>query len=160
MHWRPRLLALSTSLLVGACSPPMRSAPTSSTATSASRGSEELTGQSHPMDSKPAPNWWARNWKWLVPAGCLIGVAGVEGFIALIVGLVFGLIKSTTPYQQALARAQGVQGQRHAVCAGPPERRHLDLLHPDAPAQRRRWPHQPAAALALRAAQYSATGAA
>ncbi|MBW4530201.1 MAG: cytochrome c oxidase assembly factor 1 family protein [Aphanothece saxicola GSE-SYN-MK-01-06B] len=58
------------------------------------------------MDSKPAPNWWARNWKWLVPAGCLTGVAGLAGFIALIVGLVFGLIKSTTPYQQALARAQ------------------------------------------------------
>ncbi len=58
------------------------------------------------MDSKPAPNWWARNWKWLVPAGCLTGVAGVAGFVALIVGLVFGLIKSSTPYQQALARAQ------------------------------------------------------
>ncbi|MCP9829085.1 MULTISPECIES: cytochrome c oxidase assembly factor Coa1 family protein [unclassified Synechococcus] len=58
------------------------------------------------MDSKPAPNWWARNWKWLVPAGCLTGVAGLAGFIALIVGLVFGLIKSTTPYQQALAKAQ------------------------------------------------------
>lgn len=58
------------------------------------------------MDSKPAPSWWARNWKWLVPTGCLTGVAGLAGFIALIVGLVFGLIKSTTPYQQALARAQ------------------------------------------------------
>ncbi len=58
------------------------------------------------MDSKPAPNWWARHWKWLVPAGCLTGVAGLAGFIALIVGLVFGLIKSTTPYQQALAKAQ------------------------------------------------------
>ncbi|MCP9786539.1 cytochrome c oxidase assembly factor Coa1 family protein [Cyanobium sp. N5-Cardenillas] len=58
------------------------------------------------MGSKPAPSWWARNWKWLVPAGCLTGLAGVAGFIALIVGLVFGLIKSTTPYQQALAKAQ------------------------------------------------------
>ncbi len=58
------------------------------------------------MDSKPAPNWWARNWKWLVPAGCLTGVVGVAGFIALIVGLVFGLIKSSTPYQQALEQAQ------------------------------------------------------
>jgi hypothetical protein len=58
------------------------------------------------MDTKPAPNWWARNWKWLVPAGCLTGVAGVAGVIALIVSLVFGLIKSSTPYKQALARAQ------------------------------------------------------
>lgn len=29
------------------------------------------------MDSKPAPNGWARHWKWLVPAGCLTGVAGL-----------------------------------------------------------------------------------
>ncbi len=58
------------------------------------------------MDTKPAPNWWTRNWKWLVPAGCLTGVAGVVGFIALIISLVFGLIKSSTPYRQALARAQ------------------------------------------------------
>ncbi|MCP9885805.1 hypothetical protein KBY97_11825 [Synechococcus sp. ATX 2A4] len=58
------------------------------------------------MKTKPAPNWWTRNWKWLVPAGCLTGLAGLAGFIALITGLVFGLIKSSTPYKQALARAQ------------------------------------------------------
>lgn len=58
------------------------------------------------MDSKPAPSWWARHWKWLVPAGCLTGLVGVAGFIALIVSLVFGLLKSTTPYKEALAKAQ------------------------------------------------------
>jgi hypothetical protein len=58
------------------------------------------------MDSKPPPGWWARHWKWLVPAGCLTGLAGVAGSIALIVGLVFGLLKSTTPYKEALAKAQ------------------------------------------------------
>jgi hypothetical protein len=41
-----------------------------------------------------------------VPAGCLAGLAGIAGFIALIVSLVFGLLKSTTPYREALARAQ------------------------------------------------------
>lgn len=41
-----------------------------------------------------------------MPAGCLTGLAGVAGFIALIVSLVFGLLKSTTPYKEALARAQ------------------------------------------------------
>ncbi len=58
------------------------------------------------MDSKPAPDWWVRNWTWLVPAGCLTGVVGVAGFIALIVSLLFGLLRSSTPYRQALARAQ------------------------------------------------------
>jgi hypothetical protein len=58
------------------------------------------------MESKPAPDWWARNWKWLVPAGCLTAVVGVTGFLALIVSLVFGLLRSSTPYRQALARVQ------------------------------------------------------
>jgi hypothetical protein len=63
------------------------------------------------MDTKPAPNWWARNWRWLLPAGCLTGVVGVAGFIALIFSLLFGLIKSSTPYQQALAiPLQGPRG--------------------------------------------------
>ena len=62
--------------------------------------------QSDAMDSKPPPNWWGRNWRWVVPAGCLTAVAGVVGFIALIVGAVFGLLQSATPYRQALARAQ------------------------------------------------------
>jgi hypothetical protein len=41
-----------------------------------------------------------------VPAGCLTGLVGVAGFIALLVSLVFGLLKSTTPYKEALAKAQ------------------------------------------------------
>lgn len=32
------------------------------------------------MDTKPAPNCWTRNWKWLLPAGCLTGQAGIAGF--------------------------------------------------------------------------------
>ena len=58
------------------------------------------------MDSKPPPDWWGRNWRWVVPAVCLTAVGGVVGLIALIVGAVFGLLQSATPYRQALARAQ------------------------------------------------------
>ncbi len=58
------------------------------------------------MDSKPATSGWARHWTWLVPAGCLTVLAGAAGFIALIVSLVFGLLKSATPYREALAKAQ------------------------------------------------------
>jgi len=56
---------------------------------------------------KPAPkNWWGRNWKWFVPAGCLTMLALAAGFIALILTLVFGMMKSSDVYQQALARAK------------------------------------------------------
>jgi hypothetical protein len=58
------------------------------------------------METKPPSNWWGRNWKWLVPSGCLTAVAGMVGFIALIVTFLFGLIKASTPYKEALARAQ------------------------------------------------------
>lgn len=58
------------------------------------------------METKPPPTWWGRNWRWVVPAGCLTALAGVVGVIALIVGAVFGLIRSATPYRQALAQAQ------------------------------------------------------
>ena len=62
--------------------------------------------ESESMETKPAPNWWGRNWKWLVPTGCLTAVAGMVGTIALIVTFVFGLIKASTPYKEALSRAQ------------------------------------------------------
>jgi Cytochrome oxidase complex assembly protein 1 len=51
-------------------------------------------------------SWWGRNWKWLVPTGCLtlIGL-GIIGVLA-IVFTVFGLIKSSDPYKAAVARAK------------------------------------------------------
>lgn len=58
------------------------------------------------MVSKPPSSWWGRHWKWVVPVGCLTAVAGTLAFIALIVAFVFGLIRGSTPYRQALARAQ------------------------------------------------------
>ena len=60
------------------------------------------------MDSGYAPvpiqynplqkNWFSRNWKWFVPLLVLVCVAAVGGFIAA----VFGLIKSSEPYQHAV----------------------------------------------------------
>jgi hypothetical protein len=58
------------------------------------------------METKPASTWWGRHWKWLLPTGCLTAVAGMVGFIGLIVSFVFGLIKASTPYEEVLARAQ------------------------------------------------------
>ncbi len=81
-------------------------APSQRPAEGAGHQPEPRRCQSDAMDSKPPPNWWGRNWRWVVPAGCLTAVAGVVGFIALIVGAVVGLLQSATPYRQALARAQ------------------------------------------------------
>ena len=58
------------------------------------------------MDQKHEKNWWNRNWKWFVPVGCLGSLILFVGFIALIVCLVFGMMKSSDVYKQALAKAK------------------------------------------------------
>src|SRR5437899_5312036 len=50
--------------------------------------------------------WWSRNWKWAVPVGCLAPLLVCCGGIGLLITAVFGAIKSSEPYQEALARAQ------------------------------------------------------
>lgn len=64
--------------------------------------------------AKPA-TWRQRNWKWFVPVGCLGLLAIFTGFVALIVTVVFGMIKSSDAYQGALARARTDQGVEMAL---------------------------------------------
>lgn len=62
----------------------------------------------------PRPGWWSRNWKWFLPTGCCLGsLIGIVLAIAIfgmgIVGLVSGIskiLKSSEPYQTAVARAK------------------------------------------------------
>jgi hypothetical protein len=58
------------------------------------------------MDQQSQPGWWRRNWKWAVPVGCLLPVVVCGGFFALIFTAVFGAIKSSDAYTEALARAK------------------------------------------------------
>ena len=60
-----------------------------------------------PLPSQPKKgNWWTRNWKWFVPTGCLTLIVLFVGFIVSICLIVFGAIKSTGAYQDALAKAK------------------------------------------------------
>ncbi len=51
-------------------------------------------------------NWWGRNWKWVVPVGCLLPLVLGAGIVFLVASLILGAIKSSDPYTQALARAR------------------------------------------------------
>ena len=51
-------------------------------------------------------NWWNRNWKWFVPVSCFGALVLLVGFVALIVNIVFGFMKSSETYEQAVARAR------------------------------------------------------
>lgn len=52
------------------------------------------------------PNWWSRNWKWFVPAGCLTLILLFCLFIGLIISVAMGAMKSSDAYKQAVARAR------------------------------------------------------
>ncbi|PPJ42894.1 MULTISPECIES: cytochrome c oxidase assembly factor Coa1 family protein [unclassified Pseudoxanthomonas] len=54
----------------------------------------------------PPSTWLGRNWKWCVPVVAALLLALFATFILGIVALVFGAIKSSTPYQHAIERAQ------------------------------------------------------
>ena len=52
------------------------------------------------------PGWWKRNWKWFVPVTLVCMLLFGAGVIALVVTLVMGTVKSSTPYTKALAQAK------------------------------------------------------
>ncbi len=54
----------------------------------------------------PKPSWWSRNWKWMIPVGCLGLLVAITGFIAALAAFVFGTMKSTDVYQQAVTIAR------------------------------------------------------
>jgi len=52
------------------------------------------------------PGWWRRNWKWAAPSGCLLVLLlAFGGCMALVAG-VFGMMKNTGAYVQAIERVQ------------------------------------------------------
>jgi hypothetical protein len=73
------------------------------------------------MEQNPAvpltarPNWWTRNWKWVVPAGCFSILVLFVGFVGSIALIVFGAMKSTDVYKEALARARVNSGVIEAL---------------------------------------------
>jgi hypothetical protein len=58
------------------------------------------------MTDPPNANWWHRNWKWFVPVGCLTTLLVMAAGVAMIISLVFGLMKSSDVYGEALARVR------------------------------------------------------
>jgi hypothetical protein len=63
----------------------------------------------------PRRGWWSRNWKWVVPTGCLTVVALFLTFMALIVAVLFGAMKSTDVYKTAIAKAKADPGVIEAL---------------------------------------------
>ena len=58
------------------------------------------------MNQQQGKNWWGRNWKWFVPVGCLGSLVLFAGFAVLIISIVFGVMKSSDVYKDAVAKAK------------------------------------------------------
>jgi hypothetical protein len=54
----------------------------------------------------PPTNWFGRNWKWVVPIGCLIPVLFIGGCVLAAFFFAMGVMKQSDVYKTALARAQ------------------------------------------------------
>ena len=65
-----------------------------------------MTTPSPDMDRPPQRSWWGRNWKWVVPVGCLLPLLACSGISAAILMIVFRAIRSSDVYTEALARAK------------------------------------------------------
>jgi hypothetical protein len=65
--------------------------------------SEESAPSRPPL---PRRNWFGRNWKWLLPSGCLFLFLLVVGFAAGIFFLVVGVMKESGAYKIAVTRAR------------------------------------------------------
>ncbi len=52
------------------------------------------------------PNWWQRNWKWFVPVLAALLLALFAAFVFGIMALIFGALRSSDPYRQAVERAK------------------------------------------------------
>ena len=63
----------------------------------------------------PQPNWFGRNWKWVVPVGCLLPVLFAGGCALLVFFFAMGIMKQSDAYKIALARAQATPAVIEAI---------------------------------------------
>jgi Cytochrome oxidase complex assembly protein 1 len=67
-----------------------------------------MTPEESALSPPPLPrrNWFGRNWKWLLPSGCLFVFLLAIGFAAGIFFLVVGVMKESGAYKIAVTRAR------------------------------------------------------
>jgi hypothetical protein len=67
------------------------------------------------MNSVDQRNWLERNWKWLLPGGCLVVVLLVAGFVAAVFFSVAALMKHSDAYVLAFDAARASPAVTAAV---------------------------------------------
>lgn len=60
----------------------------------------------HALHTPPDRSWWQRNWKWCVPVLVTMLLGLCLGAVAALVMGLMGVMKSSTPYRDAVQAAQ------------------------------------------------------
>lgn len=68
-----------------------------------------------PLDQAPPPGWWGRNWKWMIPTCVVVTFGAIAAFIFLIFSFVMGMMKSSTPFKEAMSRANASEQVKAAL---------------------------------------------
>lgn len=63
----------------------------------------------------PRPGWWSRNWKWVVPSGCLGLLLSCGCLGAIFFGLVTQTLRGSGVYVEAVTQAQQSPEVRQAL---------------------------------------------
>ena len=58
------------------------------------------------QEIRPRRSWWGRNWKWFLPVTIITPLLMCGGFVGLLVALVFGVLRNSVAYQEAVAAAR------------------------------------------------------
>ncbi len=59
-----------------------------------------------PIILEPQPSWFARNWKWLVPVGCLGAIVAFVGLCGGILSIVFYSLHNSWAYSEGVELAR------------------------------------------------------
>lgn len=63
----------------------------------------------------PQQSWWSRNWKWVLPSGCLGLLLSCGCFTALIFGFTWQALRGTGVFVEAVAQARQSPEVRQAL---------------------------------------------
>jgi Cytochrome oxidase complex assembly protein 1 len=66
------------------------------------------------MEPHQQRSWFGRNWKWLLPVGCLLPIVAVGGCVAVLVAGIFTALKSSDAYHLSL---EAVRSDEQVIAA-------------------------------------------
>jgi Cytochrome oxidase complex assembly protein 1 len=72
-------------------------------------------GLPNPQMNPPQRGWLGRNWKWVIPVGCILPLLVCCGGVTAVFMFALGAIKSSDVYKEAVAKAKANPDVKAAI---------------------------------------------